>query len=220
MRLFCDLDSVLTDFSQQLEDLLGYKPPKESNDPDIWKKIDKAGEKFWSEMSWLSDGHTLWNAIKKYDPTILTAPSNHPSSEAGKKIWFKRELPNVKYILEQDKEKYASPDAILIDDRKKNIDKWKKAGGIAILHKNAEDTIKELEKIMNKNKKASNDIKFKEVYNPDKGSIEIPKLRGSHKPGGPMKSIKGGPYKREKYRYKGDIEASAHRIVLNYIKKK
>jgi len=94
MHIYCDLDGVLTDFDKQIKELLGYHPPKEFNDPKIWKKIDKAGEKFWSEMSWLENGHALWGAIKKYDPTILTAPSNHPSSESVRKYGL-----NVSYLM-------------------------------------------------------------------------------------------------------------------------
>jgi len=37
----------------------------------------------------------------------------------------------------------------LIDDLPRNIDPWIEAGGIGILHKNTEDTIKKLKKIIN-----------------------------------------------------------------------
>ena len=39
---------------------------------------------------------------------------------------------------------YANEHSILIDDMQKNIDQWKAAGGIGILHTNAKDTIKKL----------------------------------------------------------------------------
>jgi 5'(3')-deoxyribonucleotidase len=159
MKIYIDLDQTLTDFDKQLSDLLGYLPKKELS-PGIWNKINKAGKKFWSTMHWLEDSRKLWDNIKKHDPTILSSPSEHPSSIEGKKEWLKRELPGIPYIISSKKEKHADSESILIDDRENNIKKWKEAGGIGILHKNAEDTIKELDKILNEKKLHP----FKEYY--------------------------------------------------------
>jgi hypothetical protein len=54
-----------------------------------------------------------------------------------------RELPGTQLILRSAKHKkdFAEPNAILIDDRKDNIDGWIDAGGIGILHTSAEETI-------------------------------------------------------------------------------
>lgn len=150
-KIFVDLDNTLTDFSKQLADLLGKKLDRTwdfGNDHKVWKKIDEAGEKFWSEMKWMPDGKELWDAVKEYKPTILTAPSRHQSSKTGKKAWLKENLPDVPYIIEEKKYKYADKDAILIDDRDKNIKEWKEAGGIAIHHKDSESSIKQLKEIM------------------------------------------------------------------------
>jgi 5'(3')-deoxyribonucleotidase len=157
-----DLDGVLTDFHKQLAKLLDKPLDRDwdfGNDPKIWKKIDDAGEEFWKNMPWMPNGHELWDAIKKYKPTILTAPSRHPSSTAGKKVWLKENLPDVPYTIDKKKQDYAKDGYILIDDRDKNIKKWEDAGGIGILHKDAKSTIKKLEKIMNdKKKEASNTL--------------------------------------------------------------
>jgi 5'(3')-deoxyribonucleotidase len=157
VRIYVDMDGVLTDFIQQLSKLLD-KPLKPGydfgNDPKIWKKIDGAGEDFWATMKWMPDGKELWDALEKKHPTILSAPSNHESSIKGKKQWLKKNLPKVPYIIEEEKYKYADKDSVLIDDREKNIKKWEDAGGIGILHKDAEDTLKKLSKIL-KEKTAS-----------------------------------------------------------------
>lgn len=155
-KIFVDLDSVLTDFDKQLADLLDKRLVRGwdfGNDSKVWLKISDAGEKFWAQMEWMPDGHELWDFIKKFKPTVLTAPTRHPSSKAGKKVWLRRELPGVPYIIDSDKEQYAKDGYILIDDREKNIKKWEEAGGIGILHKDADSSIKKLKKIMDEKEK-------------------------------------------------------------------
>jgi 5'(3')-deoxyribonucleotidase len=171
-----DLDGVLTDFDKQLAKLLDRPLDRDwdfGNDPKVWAKISKAGEEFWSTMKFMPDGEKLWNAIKKYDPTILSSPTRHPSSIEGKKKWLKKHLPGVPYIIESKKEKYAEPGAILIDDREKNIKKWEDAGGIGILHKDAESTIRKLNKILGKEKEAT----IKTVEDPSGRKIVLDKPR-------------------------------------------
>lgn len=150
MRIYLDLDGVLTDFDKQLSKLLGRPTTmdKEGNDPKTWGAITRAGTKFWATMDWMPGGDMLWQEIKKYEPIVLTAPSNHKSSYEGKKEWLKKNLPGVPFIIEQDKYKYASPESILIDDREKNINKWEKSGGIGILHKSAPKTLIKLAEII------------------------------------------------------------------------
>ena len=155
-KIFVDLDGVLTDFDKQLAELLNKKLVRGwdfGNDPKVWAKIAHAGEKFWSEMAWMPDGHDLWEYIKDFKPTVLTAPTRHPSSKTGKKIWLKENLPGVPAIIDSKKEQYAKEGYILIDDREKNIKKWEEAGGTGILHKDAESSIKELKKIMEEQEK-------------------------------------------------------------------
>jgi len=148
--VFVDLDGVLTDFTKKLCETLG-KPLDRSfelgNNPKVWKMVDDAGEDFWAEMDWMPDGKELWEELKKYNPIILTSPSRHKSSVLGKKKWLKKNIPGVPFIIEQNKTKYVEPGAILIDDRKKNIDSWNRAGGIGVLHKSRKNTVKILSEI-------------------------------------------------------------------------
>lgn len=183
MKLFVDLDGVLTDFNKAISELLKHPIKKDfGNDPAIWKAIDKAGEAFWSGMSFMPDGHELWDYLEKYKPIVLTAPSNHPSSKIGKKIWLKENLPNVPYIIDNKKEKYAKDGYILIDDREKNIKKWREAGGIGILHKDAKSTIEKLKELKEKKEKESSDPPDYSIFlssTPEDGSryynLKIPK---------------------------------------------
>ena len=149
-RLFVDMDGVLTDFIKGYKELTGIDISGEFHDsPNFWKPIDDAGVEFWENLKWTKDGKKLWNYIKKYNPEILSSPSKEIESRVGKKKWVNRELPDVHLILRMPeyKKQYASPEAILIDDRKPNIDDWKGAGGIGILHKSADDTIKQLKNL-------------------------------------------------------------------------
>lgn len=160
-KIFVDLDGVLTDFSKQLCKLLDKPLDRDydfGNNPKVWKKIDNDGENFWATMKWMPDGHKLWNYVKKYKPTILTTPSRHIFSKKGKRAWLRNNLPRITYIIDENKTKHAKKDYILIDDRKKNIDKWEKAGGIGILHKDAESTIKKLKNILGKKEASMNSI--------------------------------------------------------------
>ena len=149
--IYCDMDSVLVDFDRGYQELTGMTTQQaDANGVEaFWDPLSKAGAKFWITLQWMPDGKQLWDYIKKYNPILLSAPSREESSKLGKRVWVKRELPGVKLILKyaSQKQEYASPTSILIDDRQKNIDQWKAAGGIGILHTNTANTIKQLKQL-------------------------------------------------------------------------
>jgi len=149
--IYCDMDSVLVDFDRGYQELTGITTQQaDANGVEaFWEPLTKAGAKFWITLQWMSDGKQLWNYIKKYNPILLSAPSREESSKLGKRVWVKRELPGVKLILKYapQKQEYASPTSILIDDRQKNIDEWEAAGGIGILHTSTANTIKQLQQL-------------------------------------------------------------------------
>lgn len=151
--IYCDMDGVLTDFDKQLKSV-GIKDGRafeaKHGSEAFWNKIDSGGLKWWSEMPWMSDGKQLWNYIKDKNVQILSAPAKTlPQSKEGKKIWVKKNLGNVTLILKRAREKqqYAKPNAILIDDLDKNIKQWRASGGIGILHKSATSTLKQLQRL-------------------------------------------------------------------------
>jgi hypothetical protein len=149
--IYCDMDSVLVDFDLGYQELTGMTTQQaDANGVEaFWEPLIKAGAKFWITLQWMPDGKQLWDYIKKYNPILLSAPSREESSKLGKRVWVKRELPGVKLILKyaSQKQEYASPTSILIDDRQKNIDQWEAAGGIGILHTSTPDTIKQLQQL-------------------------------------------------------------------------
>lgn len=150
-EIYCDMDGVLVDFERGYEELTGkdIRGNHVKGDADFWDPITKAGVKFWAKLKWMPDGKQLWSYIKKHKPNLLSAPSREESSKIGKYVWVKNNLPGVNLILRsaERKQEFASPNAILIDDRADNIQRWKDAGGIGIHHTSAENTINELEKL-------------------------------------------------------------------------
>jgi cytidyltransferase-like protein len=150
-KIYCDMDGVIVDFEDGYEKLTGknIKGQHTKGDSNFWQPITDAGIKFWAGLKWMSDGKELWSYIKQYNPELLSAPSREESSKIGKHVWVKNNIPGTKLILKSAsrKQELAAPDAILIDDRTDNIQQWKDAGGIGILHTSAKDTIKQLQEL-------------------------------------------------------------------------
>jgi hypothetical protein len=148
-QIYCDMDGVLVDFNRGYKDLVGVDPSTINNQEMFWDPIAKKGAAFWITLKWMQDGKQLWDYIKKYNPKLLSAPSREESSQIGKRVWTKRELPGTKLILRSadKKQQFASPTSILIDDKISNVNQWIERGGIGILHTDAQSTIEQLKSL-------------------------------------------------------------------------
>lgn len=151
-KIYCDQDGVLADFDRQFIKLSGMTPKVYENKYGIskfWELISEEGISFWSTIKWMEDGEKLWKYIKKYNPSILTAPSRENESKLGKIIWIHKHIGYNEIIFSPANNKcdYASPTSILIDDKKSTVDSWNNRGGIGIIHISANDTIKQLKKL-------------------------------------------------------------------------
>jgi hypothetical protein len=160
-KIYCDMDGVLVDFERGYKELTGEEASYKTDPAKFWEPINKAGAAFWIKLKWMPGGKELYNFIKPYNPELLSAPSYQESSRIGKRIWVKRNTPETKLILRsaERKQEFATPDAILIDDRKDNVDRWIEAGGIGIYHTSSEDTIKQLEDIFKKSVELAKNVK-------------------------------------------------------------
>jgi FMN phosphatase YigB (HAD superfamily) len=151
-KIFCDMDGVLCDFDKRFEQF-GGMPPKEYTskygNKEFWNLITKAGAQYWAKMQWMPEGKQLWNYIKKYKPSLLSAPSSDSSSRYGKHLWVNNNIPGTKLILanREMKQNYSGKNNILIDDRSDNIAEWTNSGGIGILYTSTPNTINELKKL-------------------------------------------------------------------------
>jgi hypothetical protein len=163
IQIYCDMDGVLTHFDASAKKIgwTGPLPAKKKEDVSaLWALVKDNAEKFWGDMPWMPDGKKLWNFIKPYNPILLTSVANSLQSKlgrdgkAGKERWVQRELGpqwyknNLIVVESHGKTKYANPNSILIDDMSKNVEPFVEAGGQGIIHKNADDTIRQLEKIL------------------------------------------------------------------------
>lgn len=132
IRIFVDMDGVLTDWKKQY---LKYGGQDFINSEQIdWDVTDNFS--FWSTMDWIGGGKELWGMLKPLNPVILSSPGYSSFSREGKQFWIKENLgENQSFILDTKKEKYADARSFLIDDMPKNIDPWENAGGEGILYK-------------------------------------------------------------------------------------
>jgi len=161
--VYVDCDGVIADFNSEFFCIVKmkygeglYPEPFIStySKSKFWNLIDSAGEGFWSDMPLMPGAKDLMGFI--YDNflhmKILTASTRKPESKSGKRKWIRRHfsfISNSDVIIVEEralKAKYASTNSILIDDMTGNIDKWVSNGGIGILYKSAQETIKELQK--------------------------------------------------------------------------
>lgn len=162
LKVFLDMDGVLTDFTGACEKLgehmmVWYAADKER----FWKHIAAAGAGFWSDMPWLAGGRELHGFLKNsgLHPTILSALPNPDRKVAmvnarkGKIEWLKKELgtpyaDNAILCFRPEKALQSGASRVLIDDNSDNIREWEEVGGTAILHKSADRTIECLDRII------------------------------------------------------------------------
>lgn len=159
--VWLDLDGVLVDFLGGLHRALDipydinhypYEKGKWNMLTDI-KELDDVPvtfeqcndactKNFWENLEWMHDGHDVLRTVMRYfapiDICLLTTCMPNPESVSGKLEWIRRNLPcfyNSAIILDVDASKvlYARPDALLIDDRNKNINEFIAAGSQGLL---------------------------------------------------------------------------------------
>ena len=153
-----DADGVICDFSKRVKEITGETPENARNKGKIWVSIsdyDKNVQPFFETLEKMPDADTLMNFVKSnfYNYFILTACGFTPRDAADqKKRWFAKNYGKdliVKVVTKSpDKAQYANEHTILIDDRSKSIDPWVAAGGIGILHTDANSTIEQLKKYL------------------------------------------------------------------------
>lgn len=163
--IYCDLDGVLADFDRAYEEQFGLarKVVDHKSDQEFWEKITvfrvlTAGKVGWFDnLQPMTDYRKLWDYLQSLGiPVALLTATGMDRERAvkEKRTWILKYLGDgvVPLFVSSGKEKhrYATKTAILIDDTPKCIVPWRDAGGAGILHRNADDTIKELKIILEK----------------------------------------------------------------------
>ena len=142
-----DSDGIFSAFDLQSHELLGCHPTT-VGDAKFWA-IANAHPLFWSDMPVMDGALEFWDKIKHTKPTVLTgAPRGNfeQAAEAKKEWWLKHfSHTDVVVCLSKDKPKHmTSPGEYLLDDMKKNVVKWEKAGGTGILFTSHDQALEEL----------------------------------------------------------------------------
>jgi len=142
--IYLDMDGVIADFVKRYKEMY-HMEPKEAEKK---KQFDKFFDEFIATsqfakldlMPGAMDGITFLRKLNI--PTqILSSTANEKRYEDisnQKLIWLQTHGITFNAIFvpgKKLKQKYATPDKILIDDTLSVIEQWKAAGGIAIHHK-------------------------------------------------------------------------------------
>lgn len=160
-KIYLDMDGVLSDFEGRYFSLFDkerkdVRSAKESNPnwtkfvhTEQFKTLDFAPDavKF---LKFIEEVHALGVEVE-----ILSSSGGkkHHEEVASQKVYWlcKRNIPYFANIVSGRKLKsnYATPEAILVDDTKDVIDAFNQAGGHGILHRNVDDTIKQIKSLLN-----------------------------------------------------------------------
>jgi 5'(3')-deoxyribonucleotidase len=137
-----DAAEVLTEWDSlgeqrpwDVAEVIGLVYPSLSGN-EIWRRIDAAGASFWEHAHPYPWMHELLAVCETYAPVVLlTSPSKHPSSHAGKAQWIAKHFGRDfrEYLIGSVKHRCAHPRAVLIDDSPKNCAKFREHEGRAIL---------------------------------------------------------------------------------------
>jgi hypothetical protein len=157
MKIYLDMDGVLTDFEKRYEELFGVRPIE----------VQHRTKHFWSNWQEFINGGNFKTLEKhKYADRLLEFVStlgvpveilsssggqqNHECVTTQKVAWLcNHGIPYKANIVPggSKKAEYAHPWHILVDDTQHVVEKYRAAGGTAVLHYDIDTTIAELSKL-------------------------------------------------------------------------
>ena len=155
-EIYCDMDGVLVDLYGGIKKHLRVTKLNQGIMDDFFDSDAGRSSEFWANCPWESGGKQLWKAIKDFNTNILSACPSVCNEDRkvikGKTQWCQKNLKinsrKVYIVQRREKQNFAKDNKILIDDREKNIREWESSGGIGILHKNYNNTVKQLKGII------------------------------------------------------------------------
>jgi 5'(3')-deoxyribonucleotidase len=153
--LYLDMDGVVADFDEYAKRTLGI-PPSGGIYPDyIWKQL-ATNPRIYRDLIPTPYAQKLYKECvnfclkHNYEWAFLTAvPKGNDVKFAfyDKVEWAQKHFPSTPVFFgpySKDKHQHCQVGDILIDDRTSNIEEWIAAGGIAILHKDLQNTVAQL----------------------------------------------------------------------------
>ena len=158
-KLYIDLNGVLLDLAGALNTIGGSRDTHEQIE-EFWRKVNDAPLDVWIDATKIApEGMRLWNAMKKYNPIILSSVGvgRRWSENRNKLIKMKdaivqHHFPGAKLetVYGRDKSQYATGGNALIDDSADKVKMWDNAGGVGYLwdYKNAAPIIGRVKGLM------------------------------------------------------------------------
>jgi 5'(3')-deoxyribonucleotidase len=154
MKIYLDLDGVMSDFDKGFRDRFGAEP-NDFSDSQMWKMINSY-ETFYADLPMMPGALRLFEKLTdSFEVIILTAcpRSNYTKAALQKKAWVREHLSDDVMILPvmggKNKALFMhEPGDVLIDDMEKNCKAWEELGGIAIQHKSVDETLDQLSNIL------------------------------------------------------------------------
>jgi hypothetical protein len=88
----------------------------------------------------------MYEAVQQLKPIILTGLPRRNWAKPQKRLWTERHFPGVEVITTSTalKREHCRPGDALVDDREKYRHRREQAGGLFILHRDAQGSINEL----------------------------------------------------------------------------
>lgn len=155
--IYVDMDGVLCNFLKGVALASGVELREhkdwEKHKDKYWRAVQRLGIRFWENLEWMPHGKELWALVEKHNPRILSAfPQKEklrPAATYGKQLWLQKNINDSvssKALIcrVQEKQDYAKPGDILIDDNEKTIHQWNAKGGIGILYTDSGQMIQQL----------------------------------------------------------------------------
>lgn len=143
--IYIDMDGVVADFNFYVSNVLGREIGWGVHDltSEEWDKIAEIPN-LYRQLPLIGDSVKMVGLCKSFSTRVnvefLTAiprQSTMPSAKQDKLDWINEHFPGIPVNFgpfSRDKQHWARPGDILIDDKPSNVKEWGDAGGIPIHH--------------------------------------------------------------------------------------
>jgi hypothetical protein len=166
LKVKCDMDGVVADFEKRVQEHLGTdgRTYEATTGKSVWDFIIDYNDNvqpFFNTLDKMEDADSLWlhltylEHLGVIELEMLTSAGYGDHSEEfqrQKDEWFDHHFSKTHRVVfttsGPSKDKYASPDALLIDDTLKNIEAFAAKGGKTIHHTSASDTISQINSML------------------------------------------------------------------------
>lgn len=157
-KIYVDMDGVIADFEKRYVERYGHISEDVRRSTFRSNFSDFIETEQFATLEMMPDGRKLITALDEID-----IPKEILSSTAYDEVYETISMQKSRWLTthniawprnfvpgKRHKYKWATRNSLIIDDTWSVIDDWRKAGGIGIHHKNAEQTLTELKCCLNK----------------------------------------------------------------------